>query len=990
MKKTIRLPITLLLLIFLLNTSLFSQKKNHVQGEILIKLNESINVDNWIASHQHYRGKTTNLKLRKKISNPMNIYAFTFDYNKVDENEMLEYVRNDRAVEVAQFNHYVKSRSTIPNDPQFNQQWQYVNTGQSGGTSGADIDADLAWDVTTGGLTPQGDTIVVCIIDGGFEITHPDLAPNVWYNYAEIPSNGIDDDNNGFIDDFRGWNTGQNNDDVTQGDDPSHGTAVAGIVGAKGNNGTGVAGVNWDVKLMLISGGTGVESEVLEAYSYPLTARKKYNETNGQQGAFVVATNASWGIDGGQASSAPLWCAFYDSLGVHGILNAGATVNADSNVDVDGDLPTTCPSDYLIGVTNMDHNDQKVTQAGYGTTHVDIGAFGEGTWTAAIGNSYDGFGGTSGATPHVAGTIALLYSAPCSNFIALAKANPSAAALQIRQHILNGGDDNTSLQGITVTGKRLNVNNSMQLLMNNCGPCPAPSGLGTENLTDVQAILTWTSTGSATSDTLRWREVGTTNWTVVSGATSPVTLSNLLACTDYEFQVKSNCDAIASDYSSLHAFKTDGCCENPTNLTISDISNNASTASWGGILAAQSYNVRIRPIGTTDWTTSNTSDTMFDFSGLVECTEYEVQIQSLCVNQQVDYSSSITFQTMGCGACIDLSYCNAPTLNSSEEWIESVVLNTINNTSGNNNGYGDFTGENSTDLATNNTYDLTLTPGYSGQAYNENIRVWIDFNGDGDFGDSGEEVVNTSNVTAATTSMITIPGNATIGQTRMRVAMSFEPPTDACTAPSSDAFGEIEDYCVNIGIGTIPCNIPTGLDSTMVAENSVDLTWANTTGSTNYIIRYKKATVSTWVEMASINNSITISNLEDCTNYEAQIKAVCSNSESDFSSSFNFTTDCATTTHDLSKELSSLIISPNPFSQNIEINFSFYSTKELVTVELINHLGKIFQSETLKNVSQGNQQIIFDGSHLAAGLYLVRFKTSTGKSFSKKIIKTNR
>ena len=464
---------TLLLLCFFVSAS--AQKLDHVQGEILIKMKDKVSLQRWINKQQQYRGTATQMAVRKKISQPMNIYAVTFDWKNINEYRLLEEIRQDPAVEIAQFNHFVQLRSTTPNDAQFAQQWQYINTGQSGGTAGADIDMDLAWDTTTGGMTAQGDEIVVCIIDDGIDVTHPDIAPNMWYNTAETPNNGIDDDNNGFVDDHRGWDTGSDNDNVVDGG--GHGTPVAGIVGAKGNNSTGVAGVNWNVKLMIVQGGTGVESEVLEAYSYPLTARKKYNETNGQEGAFVVATNASWGNDGGQAADAPLWCAYYDTLGEEGILNAGATINGNQNVDTFGDLPTTCPSDYLIAVTNMNHNDVKVTEAGYGSTHIDIGAFGEGTWTVTAGGGYGGFGGTSGATPHVAGTIALLYAAPCNNLITLAKSNPGAAALQVKNYILSGGDDNTSLQGITVTGKRLNVNGSMQLLMNNCGPAHCINGV---------------------------------------------------------------------------------------------------------------------------------------------------------------------------------------------------------------------------------------------------------------------------------------------------------------------------------------------------------------------------------------------------------------------------------------------------------------------------------------------------------------------------------
>ena len=286
-------------LIFLLPNILTAQQLDHVQGEILVKLwpQENQQVKHWIRTKQELNGRSTGISYSKEISKVMDIHSLRFDYNNISEEEMLNLIRRDSKVQAAQFNHFVTLRSTVPDDPLFESQWQYINTGQSGGTVGADIDIDLAWDIATGGLTADGDTIVVCVIDDGVNLNHPDMAANLWKNYGEIENNGIDDDGNGFIDDYHGWDTGSNSDAV--GDGGGHGTPVAGIVGAVGNNGVGVAGVNWDVKLMIVQGGTGIESEVLEAYSYPLVARKAYNETDGEEGAFVVSTNASWGIDQG-------------------------------------------------------------------------------------------------------------------------------------------------------------------------------------------------------------------------------------------------------------------------------------------------------------------------------------------------------------------------------------------------------------------------------------------------------------------------------------------------------------------------------------------------------------------------------------------------------------------------------------------------------------------------------------------------------------------
>ncbi|MEO1258913.1 MAG: S8 family serine peptidase [Bacteroidota bacterium] len=983
MKKTKRLLLKVILLIFI-SLPTFAQRLDHVQGEILIKLKKGADPETVVARHQSLRSSPTNLKVDRKISTPMDIYALTFDWEQVDEQQMLAAMWRSPLVEIAQFNHLVELRSTIPDDTQFDDQWQYINTGQSGGTPGADIDMDLAWDVTTGGLTPEGDTIVVCIIDGGYQITHPDLAENVWFNYAEIPNNGIDDDNNGFVDDFRGWDTGSNDDNITN--NAWHGTPVAGIVGAKGNNGIGVAGINWDVKLMLVAGGTGVESEVLEAYSYPLTARIRYNETNGAEGAFVVATNASWGVDGGQPADAPLWCAFYDTLGVYGILNAGATINGNQNVDVFGDLPTGCSSDYLITVTNMNDDDEKVTGAGYGLETIDLGAFGAGTWNIANNNGYDGFGGTSGATPHVTGTIGLLYSAPCSNLTALAKADPGAAALMVRQYILEGVDPNASLDNITVTGGRLNVNNSVQLLMANCGPCPAPAGLGVSDLTDTKVNLIWTNNDSARVDTLRWRPVGAPDWVVVDSASSPYPIDILLACTDYEFQVISSCDTIASDYSAVFAFKTEGCCDAPAGFGISDITETTASASWGNVLASQSYDVYIRPVDSMDWVIENTSGNNFEFMNLMPCTNYEVRVQTVCPDSLGKVTEDIQFKTKGCGACLDLVYCEAPALSTADEWIQSVAIDTLENISGDNSGYGDFTGGDSIVLATNNSVGITLTPGYSGFQFGEVFRVWIDFNQNGEFGDPGEEVYTSPQTQSAVSGTISIPGSAALGLTRMRVSMYFDDVPTPCNGPSQN-FGEIEDYCVIIVEGVAPCDIPANLDTFSVGEVVATIQWDAMIGADEYNVRYKEVNAVDWIERTATNNSYTLDSLEGCFTYEVQVRSVCDSTFSGFSDRLEFTTDCINSTNNLQEDIAAMQIFPNPFKEQITVGFSFNTAKEGVRISLINQLGQTIQSRNISGVTNEIQRVVFDGEQISAGVYLIKIQTADGKQLAQKVAK---
>ena len=341
-----------------------------------------------------------------------------------------------------------------PNDP------AYANQGDMNL-----IGMPKAWDITTGGVTTSGDTIVVALIDEGYQTDHQDLVQNIWINRQEIQDDGIDNDNNGYIDDRTGYN-------IQTGDDhhlvKSHGTSVAGIVGAKGNNGVGVTGVSWNVKILLVSG-ADFESDVIAAYQYALDMRKLYDQTNGAKGAFVVVTNLSGGINNAFAADHPLWCEMYDKLGEEGILSVAAAPNQSISVDVDGDMPTTCTSPYMIAVTNVDTDDEIVGNAGYGATSIDIGAPGHGTVTTVSGNLYKEFPGTSAAAPHVAGAIALLYSTPCAEFLYDLDSDPSNTARRIRDLIFNTAKNNNSLNEITVTGKRIQVDAALKATVTDCG-----------------------------------------------------------------------------------------------------------------------------------------------------------------------------------------------------------------------------------------------------------------------------------------------------------------------------------------------------------------------------------------------------------------------------------------------------------------------------------------------------------------------------------------
>ena len=431
----------------------------YIEGEIIVQLNSNVDMNAFSRSRA---SSTIGLKKGKLLSRRLNIWLLPYNRTSArsqgltSNQDVLGYMRGLPDIKKAQFNHRITLRDTIPNDPRFDEQWALSNTAQSGGTAGADIDAPIAWDRAVGGTSADGDQIVVAVIDGGVDLDHEDL--NLWKNNNEIANNDIDDDDNGYIDDFDGWNAIDSNGTIPN---SGHGTHVSGIAAAIGNNGTGISGVNWNVSVLPIAGADRDEATVIEAYSYVLEMRALYNETNGREGAFIVSTNASFGVDLGDPAQFPIWCAIYDDLGAEGVLSVAATANNNINVDTQGDVPTTCASQFLISVTNTTDTDAIAADAAFGEQSIDLGAPGTNILSTLPNDTYGDRTGTSMAAPHVAGAIALLYAASPLENIQLYKSDPSNQALNYKEYLLNGVDQISALDGITVTGGRLNVSNAI-------------------------------------------------------------------------------------------------------------------------------------------------------------------------------------------------------------------------------------------------------------------------------------------------------------------------------------------------------------------------------------------------------------------------------------------------------------------------------------------------------------------------------------------------
>jgi subtilisin family serine protease len=777
----------------------FTQNEDHVPGEILVQLRAEVRASAWANQQASLRAAGSGFVLDEApLSEPLQIWKLRFDPQTQNENELLARLRQDPAVLAAQFNHYVELRSAkTPNDPDFVRQWYLSNTGQDGGTPGLDLGMPQAWDITTGGLSPNGDTIVVCVIDDGIDVNHRDLQANLWRNNAEIPDNNRDDDENGYIDDYEGWNVRRRNDDINE--DATHGTEVAGFIGAVGNNNLGISGINWKVKIMGVVGGynSSTEDIIIQAYNYPYLQRRLYNQTGGKKGAFVVATNASWGFARSMPDQYPIWCNFFDSLGQQGIINAVATSNTSVDVDVAGDMPGSCGSPYIITVTSI--NRTGALSRGFGKASVDLAALGDQALTTAKNNGYTVLSGTSFSAPQVAGAVGLLYAAPCPTLASLARRDPKAAALWIRRLILENTKPLPSLANTTSSGGYLHVYSSLLALGKQCGSCPSLVSIAVNNITINSAQLSWTSNDSIRRVDLRFRSKGSTNWTTVERVLPPYNFSNLQTCTEYEFQFKTYCRNSTIEFEETFSFRTDGCCEPPSKVELPDEIFTNVIIRWQAITAASSYTFRYRALGSTSWITLTPPFTSVNLRNLSACTNYEFQLRSECVGGTSSaFSKSFTFKTRNCGACLDRNYCKEPVLidQAEQEWIKSVQVGSFSNNSARN-GYGDFTGMKGLDLRSGQSYNFRINIGYKGQLFNEYVLAWIDFNQDGVFG--SRELVYNSGAKKDTvfTGTINVPTGIPAGPTRMRVILRYNTEPSTCLSVNN-FFGEVEDYCVNV------------------------------------------------------------------------------------------------------------------------------------------------------------------------------------------------
>lgn len=452
-----------------------------IPGELIVKYRTGVTE----ASKSSARARVPSASRVKRFDF---IRAEHVRFSGMSTEQAIATLRRDPSIEYVEPN-YEWTIDVVPNDTRFSELYGMRNTGQTGGTPGADIRATAAWDVFTGDAS-----LKVGVIDTGVDYNHPDLAANAWTNPGEIPGNNLDDDGNGYVDDIHGYDFV--NDDGDPFDDNGHGTHCAGTIAGVGNNGLGVTGVVWSARIIGIkflgAGGSGSTDDAIAGVQYAIAVGCRL-------------TSNSWG--GGGFSQALLDA--IDAAGAADQLFIAAAGNAGSDNDASPSYPASYTSPYIVSVAATDDGDQLASFSNYGATSVDLGAPGVDILSCQPGGGYQTLSGTSMATPHVAGAAALARG----RF-------PGATNLQIKQLLLLKADPIASLSGRTLTGARLNA------FLSIADPDSLPPGgvidLATNDAGSTTMGLVWTATGDDAG-------VGRASRYDIRWSTSPIDTGNFLA-----------------------------------------------------------------------------------------------------------------------------------------------------------------------------------------------------------------------------------------------------------------------------------------------------------------------------------------------------------------------------------------------------------------------------------------------------------------------------
>ncbi len=542
--------------------------------------------------------------------------------------QALEWYRAQPEVAYAEYNYRVRKADTTPNDTYFDKQWWLRNTGQTlngvTGTAGADIGAPAAWDLRTGG------TIIVALVDTGVDYTHPDLSGNIWSNAAEAGGvDGVDDDGNGYVDDIRGWNFANNNNNPMDDDIDGHGTHVAGIIGAVSNNSLGAAGINWSVKLMplkfLDANGDGDLADAAEAIRYAA-----------DNGAKII--NASYSYPQRCGSDTP---SITERQAIeHARTKDALVVVAAGNFRCDNDRFPSYPSshklDNIISVAASNQRDEFASAfSNYGARSVHLFAPGDNIFSTIRNNltgmvsnisGYDYIEGTSMAAPMVSGILSLL-----------AAHDNSLGWKAKREILLKSVDKKEALATRSVTGGRAHAFNALSLNLATSTPVQ-PSHFTASKVSQTQVNLTWQDDSTIEDEWVVERKAGSSG--------SFIGISRLAS--DGSMQVAYSDTSVNAAEGTLHSYRVKAANTNgdsdptaeiaittplaaPTSLAASAINENSVRLTWVDHSASEtSYRVE-RALGAgifSEIANLAANTRQFEDAGLITDREYRYRVRA--------------------------------------------------------------------------------------------------------------------------------------------------------------------------------------------------------------------------------------------------------------------------------------------------------------------------------------------------------------------------
>ncbi|MDR3199795.1 MAG: S8 family serine peptidase [Planctomycetaceae bacterium] len=482
------------------------------------------------------------------------------------------------------------------NDPDVSKQWALDS-----------INVGTAWNVS------NGTGVVVAVLDSGTTLTHPDLHDNIWINTEEIAGDGLDNDNNGFIDDINGWNFVSGNSNIT--DTDGHGTHVTGIIGAAGNNSTGGVGAAPGVRILpvkVISGSTGSTANIVSAINYVIDLKS--------HGVNVAVVNMSLGY---YSEDIAVGKAIEDAG------NAGIVVVASAgNNGSDNDTKSHYPSGYnyldnLISVASIDQNGQPASNSNYGRTTVDLAAPGVSIYSTTKNGSYGLMSGTSMAAPFVSAAAAIL-----------AANNPALSPAEIKAGIMNSAEPLPALSGKTVSGGRLNLANFFA--SNNPSPPESPTNLSIITVANNSATLQWRDNSrNETEFELQYSADGGNTWT--SSANKPTANQTQIAVSvtagiSCQFRIRAVNETGNSGWSNTVTMPVEKPAKpvTPNGLKIAVSDSQSIVVSWKTVSNATAYRVERSLSSSSGWSEVYLgNDLSFTDTGLNSNTKYFYRVYAL-------------------------------------------------------------------------------------------------------------------------------------------------------------------------------------------------------------------------------------------------------------------------------------------------------------------------------------------------------------------------